>query len=139
MSFITFIISFLIALGFSLLLIHAFKREGPGPLKGLLFFVSIIFLFSWAIGGWMIPIEPLYHGVSWIGHLLLAVTVLLLLMIMIPKNKYENLPLDQKLSDDEIFKPEKSNAAMGATFGIFFWLLIFLMLIIISIRYFNLI
>lgn len=138
MTFITFIFSLLVALSFSFLLIYAFKRKGPGPFDGFFFFLGIIFLISWVLGGWMIPIEPTYNGESWIGQLLLAITVTLLLVVLIPKTNTKKLSKDRKLSDDELFTPDKSDVNFTISLGLFFWALIFLMLIIGTIQYFEL-
>jgi len=86
----------------------------------------------------MIPIEPTYNGESWIGHLLLAITVSLLLVTLIPKTDTRNLPKNRKLTDEELYNPDKSDTTFTLTVGLFFWALVILMLIIGTIQYFNL-
>jgi len=137
MTIITFVFSLLIALSFSLLLVYAFKRKGPGPFEGLLFFLVIIFSTSFVLGAWIIPIEPTYNGESWIGQLLLAIVVSLLLVVLIPKTDISKLPKNRKLTDDELFTPEESDTSFTVSLGLFFWAYVILMLIIGSIQYFD--
>lgn len=50
------------ALLFSLLLVYGLRRKVPGPLNGTLFLFLILFMFTWAIGSWLVPVGPVHWG-----------------------------------------------------------------------------
>ncbi|ALO16914.1 hypothetical protein L21SP5_03301 [Salinivirga cyanobacteriivorans] len=116
-------ISLLIAVIFAALLPSVFKREGPGPMSGSLFFFFIIFLFSWAVGSWITPIGPLFYGVPWLGYLIIGLFTMLLIAALVPaKPEKPETPFEQAEEEAEQAR------ALGITFGFFFWTLMIVLL-----------
>lgn len=140
MHFLTLIFPFVFALVFALLLTYVFERKGPGPAEGLLFFILIIFMFSWVIGSWITPIGPLIMGVPWIEYLFLAFIFMLLLGVLLPPSKPPYKTENKPLSDNELFH-EKAAATypLSITFGIFFWVTMIILLVMGIVKILSLI
>ncbi|MBU1370707.1 MAG: hypothetical protein KJ578_00305 [Bacteroidetes bacterium] len=132
------IISFGFALLFALLLTYGFRRKGPGPADGLVFFLLIIFMFSWAIGGWIAPFGPVYWGIPWMGYLFLAFSVTLLLGMLLPPSKPPYKTNEKPATDYDLFEKNAAKYPIGITFGIFFWvtMIVLLAMGIIKIAYY---
>ena len=128
------IASILLALVFALLLSFGFRRRGPGPYGGFVFLFIIIFMFTWAIGSLLAPLGPLYFGVSWLGYFLVAVMVMLLLGALIPRDR-PGPRIISKSEVDERARQEKYPTATQISVGIFFWLMIFGLLVIVLSEY----
>jgi ABC-type transport system involved in cytochrome c biogenesis permease component len=121
--------SLFFAVFFAILLANVFGRRGPGPAKGLIFFITLMFLFSWAVGGWITPMGPVHWGVSWMGYLLVALLIALLLGALLPSSKTSDKPENEgKFTDDEMFQQEANKYPMELGFGIFFWLTVIVLL-----------
>jgi hypothetical protein len=130
----TVIISLFFALGFALLLSLAFKRRGPGPANGLIFLMTIIFLFSWVIGGWVAPLGPVHWDVPWLGYLIVALFVTLLLITLLPNEKTKYNRLTRPATDNELFDRNAKPDPVGISIGIFFWLMVTILLVFAIIR-----
>jgi len=127
----TILYSLAFSLIFSLLLTYGFKRKGPGPGNGLLFFLVIIFMFSWSIGAWLAPFGPVHWGVPWLGYLVLTLLIMLLIGVIVPRSESEEQKVAEKtLSDYELFEKKANAYPFGITFGFFFWIMILLLLLI---------
>jgi len=120
------LISIILALIFSSLLVFGFNRRVAGPVSGMLFIFLIIFMFTWAIGGWLTPVGPVNWGVYWLGYLFMAVLIMLLLGLMLPPIKPRSRMIKKSELDEQV-KERKVNEAFTATFGVFFWLLLLIL------------
>lgn len=136
MYFTALVYVLLFALFFASLLAYGFNRKGPGPLDGMLFFLLIIFMFSWAIGGWLLPVGPVHNGVPWLGYLFLAFMTMLLLGVLLPPHKPPYKAENEPVSDYELFEKNAAAIPFGITFGIFFWIAIVFFLVIAILRFF---
>ena len=126
MIFYSIIISILFALVFAVLLAFPFRRRVAGPFNGMLFLFFIIFLFTWSIGSWMEPVGPMLGGVSWLGYLLVAVLVMLLLGAMLPPSPGRSRII-RKSEIDENVKEREISQAVSVTIGIFFWIMVLIL------------
>lgn len=127
----TILYSLAFSIMFSLLLTFGFKRKGPGPADGLLFFFVIIFMFSWSIGAWLAPFGPVHWGVPWMGYLVLAMIVMLLIGVIVPRSKPpKQRAKDRTLTDYELFEKEADASPLSFSFGIFFWIMFITLLMI---------
>ncbi len=125
--FYPLLFAFIFALIFAALLPGVLRREGPGPMNGILFFFVIIFLFSWGIGSWVEPIEPVAYDTSWVGFLLIALFAMLLIAALVPARDPEpRTPLEEAAKKEA---EEQAATAVGLTFGAFFWILMIGLLI----------
>lgn len=130
------IISFLLAALFSSLLVYGFGRRSSGPFNGMLVMFLIIFLFTWALGSWMVPVEPLYSGVSWIGYLFVAILIMLLLGVLIPPRE-PRTRIFRRADVEENARKEQVATAIGVTFGFFFWIMLIALVVLAIVRMFN--
>lgn len=124
--FMPILISIVLALIFASLLVYGFNRRVGGPLRGMLFFFLIIFLFTWGIGSWLTPVGPAHFGVYWLGYMFIAVLIMLLLGLMLPPAKPRSRII-RKTELDEKMKERKVTDAITITFGAFFWLLLIIL------------
>ena len=127
------LLSALFALVFSALLIYGFGRRVPGPLNGMLFLFLIIFMFTWSVGSWVVPVGPVHWGVSWLGYLLIAVLIMLLLGALLPPRRPRTRVIP-KSEVDEAVRNRQVSTAVEVTFGIFFWVMIIALFILAMIR-----
>jgi len=124
--FYPIIISFVLAILFALLLPSLFRRDGPGPLRGIVFYFLIIFLFTWAIGSWVTPIGPVLFNTSWLAFLIVALLVMVLIAVLIPPNIPKN---NEFLKTDRVAEERRNaNRLINASFGAFFWLLMLILI-----------
>lgn len=130
MPMIDLVFALLVAVGFSLVLVNVFNIRGPGPLSGLPFFIVVLFLSVWAVGIWIIPVGPVLLGRSWLTFVLVGAIFTLFLAAVVrsvPKKRVLDLaPPEEK----------KTNRIVEQAFGVFFWLLMIVLLGIIVARYF---
>jgi len=117
--------SILIAILFAMILIFAFRRSGPGPVKGLLFAFVVIFLFSWAIGGWIEPINAYQVDYPWISYFFIGLFVMLLLGALLPPSPSQKGVITKAKVDEEV----KSRQAIEITLGLFFWIMLITLII----------
>jgi len=130
----TVIFSIVFEIRIALLLLYAFNRKGPGPANGLIFVTTVIFLFSWVIGGWVTPFGPVHWNVPWTGYLIMALFVSLLLIVLLPNRKTRYNRLNRTVTDDELFDGNTKNDPVGISVGIFFWLMVIIFLAFAIIR-----
>lgn len=119
------LISFLFALFFAAMLPSVFKREGPGPWRGMLFFFLIIFFFSWAIGSWTEPFGPMIYGTTWLDYLIIAFIIMLVIGTLTPPAR------SRKFGTKDVHKhdvDEEAAALIGVSFGFFFWTLLLVLI-----------
>ena len=104
-------------------------REGDAA-AAILFFFLILFLASWAGGIWLAPIGPLAWGVPWLGFLLVALVVALILAA-VPTQRGRG----RALAATSPPTAEQAGEAIAAGLGIFFWALLLTLAIAIFLAY----
>lgn len=103
-----------IAVGLWALFSFGFRRGGPWP--GLLMFLILIFLGTWAGGVWLQPFGPVFWGVSFLPFLIIGLLVALLVAAATP-------PPPSALRQREP-PPEAEPVVAGIAVSAFFWILI---------------
>lgn len=79
------LVALLIAVGITLVLVGALGWRRPGAagsetvVLSAVFFFVVLFLATWAFGVWITPFGPVAWGVPWLGWLVVALVVALLL------------------------------------------------------------
>ncbi|MFO7615409.1 MAG: hypothetical protein R6W71_12305 [Bacteroidales bacterium] len=136
MVYTTIILSILFAFIFALILGYGFSRRGPGPTGGIFFIFLLIFMFTWAIGLWIEPIGPVRWGVPWLGYLLIAFFIALLIGALLPPSRPGPPVITKAEINEEIRQDEKVTSAVQITFGVFFWLLVIALFVIAMVRIF---
>jgi hypothetical protein len=107
----------------SLIFGFGFRRAAAWP--GFFFLFLIIFLFSWAVGVWLVPFGPVIGEAYWLPFLVGAVFIAVIMAALAPPERRPRAA-----------EPERAQAAeTEAAFGIFFWLLVVLLLIAIAVYY----
>jgi hypothetical protein len=129
MVFTSIVLSLVIALIFAFILAYPFKREGPGPMRGLVVFFFIIFLFTLAIGSLVDPIGPTYNGQAWLSYVIPGFFILLLIATLIPVTK-EKPGVQHEDAVDEYEKEKITRFVLG----FFFWLLVVSLLAVYLLR-----
>ncbi len=120
------ITALLIAAVFGLIISLTFKKTGPGPGNGLLFFFAIIFMFSWGIGSWITPSHPLHISYPWLSYFFIGLFVMLLLTATLPKSN----PKRKDITPNENLENKaKNEQAVAVGFGLFFWIMMISMLV----------
>lgn len=116
------------AAGLSAVFIAGFRKRGPWD--NYLLFFAVVFLASWAGGIWFSPLGPLCGGVYWLPFLIVGVIFALLLAAVVspfpPDTTVQLLEQGEK-------PPEKMKRMV---LGVYFWLLIFALVVLIVTRYF---
>lgn len=98
--------------------------QGEAIAQSFLFLFIILLFTTWAGVVWLPPWGPVFLGTPWLNILLLGVLVsLLILGISAPPGPHSRREEDRDL------------AAVGATFGLFFWILIMSLLVAIIVSY----
>jgi Ca2+/Na+ antiporter len=136
MTFSIIVFSAIFALIFAAMLALGFRRRGPGPANGVLYLFLIIFMFTWAFGSWMKPIGPIHWDVSWLGYLLIAFFLMLLLGALIPPSTPRKRIISKSDLDEEVRK-DKASTSVEVTFGIFFWFMIIALFVLAIISLFR--
>lgn len=125
--FIAFVIAFVLSIIFG----AAFRWERPGRpglWPSMFFLFVIIFLVTWAIGGWVTPVGPSMSGIYWLSFLIVGVIVALILAAAIP-------PRRRPRNIEEAKRQAESASETQAMLGAFFWILFIAMIIILIWRY----
>lgn len=105
-------------------------RGGEG-VSILLFFVPLLVLLIWAGGAWLTPIGPPVANVYWVGFLIPALFLLLLLFALAtpsapPRREGEVVPANAE---------EEAVAGTTVAFSIFFWILLVAAIVAIVVAY----
>lgn len=135
MFYTTMFFALILALLFASFLSYVFGRKGPGPGGGYLFFATIIFLFTWAFGAWIAPLGPVHFGISWLGYLLVAILIMLLLGALVPPPRSPDKLEHRPLGDEELFHRKTSAHPLGLGLGLFFWTMVIALVAITIIKY----
>jgi hypothetical protein len=116
------------ALGLSAVFIAGFRKRGPWD--NYLLFFAVVFLGSWAGGIWFTPLGPPWGGVYWLPFLIVGLIFALLLAAV--ASPFPPDTTVQLLAPGET-SPEKRKQIV---LGVYFWLLIFALVVLIVTRYF---
>lgn len=120
------------ALSFALILTAAFAvgSRSRGPWENLVVFFFVLFLASWAGGLWLAPFGPVLWGATWLPFFLAGLLVLLILMAALPTSGRES-------TVELVDKRERAAELRAAVtaLGVFFWVLIVLLIVGIVVRY----
>jgi hypothetical protein len=82
----------------------------------------------------MTPFGPVHWGVSWLGYMLLAMVVMLLLGVLLPPQKPPQKAEGKAVTDYELFEKNAAAYPIGISIGMFFWVMIVALLIIAGFR-----
>lgn len=130
----------------------AFSFVGSrGPWENAIWFIAALFLATLAIGVWADPIGPVAFGVPWLGFLVTAIFIGLLIAAATPDSGYRHrrrhikeLPLHRDSSFEPDTEPapvnprssEKAGVGPATAVGIFFWIFAILAISIVLVRFF---
>lgn len=128
MLFIHLVYALFFALLLSALFIVLFRTKGPW--SSVVIFFLVIFLATWAGGAWLAPFGPAPWGIPFLPFLLVGLVLALLLAAATPSAEEESTV---ELEDPKEMREERATAAR--TLGLFFWVLIGTLLVIIIARY----
>ena len=101
---------------------------------GLIWLFLLIFLVTWAGGAWLRPMGPALLGTHWLSFLMVGALFALLLFIIIPRRtprgRHETLDLLESME-----REKELEAVAHITLGIFFWILLVVLIVAIVLRY----
>lgn len=127
-----FSISFIIAVLVTGL--YMFLTRKVGRRTGLSWLFLIIFLGIWAGGIWLKPFGPTLWGIHWPAFLLVGLFMVLLLIVYLPRRgprgRLETLNMLDRIEGEK-----ELQEVTYITLGIFFWLLLAVLVIVIILRY----
>ena len=130
-----FIIAFVVAVFFSVLLVFALGWERPdrkGVLPTILYLFILIFLFTWAGGIWLTPMAPTTWNISWLPFFIVGFIITLMLITLIPprwRRHRSTIEIIEKKEDERI------DRETAKVLNIFFWVLLIILTITIIVRY----
>lgn len=123
-----FLLALMIAVVLSAVFIIGVRRRGLWD--NYLLFFAVVFLGSWAGGIWFSPLGPAWGGVYWLPFLIVGLIFALLLAAVAS-------PFPQDTTVQLLEKGEKSpEKRKSMVLGVYFWLLIFALVVLIVTRYF---
>lgn len=126
---VQFIFAFLYSVIFAFILTYFLKRHGPGPFEGILYFFSIIILFTLALGAWLHPIGPMYRNVPWLSLLAISFLIMLLIAELLPhKEKHMLVKRKKEVITPEEEQDDEDEEVLEKEFKILFWIILFLLI-----------
>ncbi len=137
MLLINFLFAFLIALVLSTVLIKIYFGKWEWPRFAFVFL--LLFFTVWAAGIWITPVGPQLYGAYWLIYVITGLMIALMFAAFFTTFRTYNTPRQQvTLPEDE---PEElveqgNNVAMGTAFGLIYWILVALMIVVIGYRYY---
>ena len=122
------VIALMVSVGLVLL-----SRRG-GRRTGVIYLFLIVFMATWAGGVWIRPFGPPVSHVHWLGFLIIGLFVALLLALFLPqrppRGRQETLDaLEQMAAAKQLEK------VTYVTLGVVFWVVLFLLLGAVILRY----
>lgn len=105
---------------------HPARGDALGHSLGFLF--VILMLSMWAGSSWLPPWGPVWHGTPWLNLLLIGSLVSALLLATVT-------PARRPRSVREATEQEEKALIVGSAFGLFFWLLIIGLIVVIVAHY----
>ena len=120
--------AFGVAVLITLIFAAGFRRTGPW--SGFWAFFFIILLAAWAGGLWVEPFGPEFYGVYWFPFIVVGLIFAFLLAAVTPPRDIEPKTSEEKLREDK-----REEAAAKGVLGIFFWLILTILIIAIIAGY----
>jgi small-conductance mechanosensitive channel len=117
--FVALVTAFLLTLLFS----KSFRNKGP--FGGLLLFFLIIFLSTWSGQLWIHPVTKPIFGVDW-GLLIFTAIVFSVMMMALSAPASKSMPHEKPV-----------NQEAGIAIGLFFWILIILLIVAVASGYYK--
>lgn len=127
MFFVDLLLALVIALVIGAVFVFGFRREGALP--GVLIFLLVLFLLTWAGGVWITPFGPTLWGSFWLPFLLVAIIVALVLTAFPPPDRQRSTV--KLVSEEEQAAVETEATALN----VFFWVLIAILGVVILLGY----
>lgn len=125
-------VALFIALLVSVLFCFAMRRRMPRT--GFFWFFLLLFLATWAGGIWIGPFGPSFRGVYWLPFVLVAILAGFLLAAFAPRRaprgRIETLEMLE-----EIEQERRLGKLTYISFGLFFWMALFGLILVIILRY----
>jgi hypothetical protein len=121
--FIQFLFALLVATVFAVTLVSGLGRIGPGPWSGILFFLFLLFLLAWAGGLWLPPSGPGISDVQFLPFLMAGLLGLLLIAAIIPRRARGTM----RDAIEETEKRHEQQDVSGITLGVFYWIVVVLL------------
>lgn len=97
---VRFLFAFFYSIIFAFILTFFFKRRGPGPYHGILYFFAIIFLFTAAVGLLLTPFGPMVKNVPWLSIAAFGLLITLLIAEMLPHHE-KAVTIKRKQAEEE--------------------------------------
>lgn len=102
-----FFFAFFCSIIFAVFLTSIFKRHGPGPFNGILYFFAIIFCFTLTMGFWLHPIGPTLGGVPWLTIIGGGLLITLIIAEALPhKEKGKFVKTKKEIEEEENLNEE---------------------------------
>ncbi|MFW5845713.1 MAG: hypothetical protein ACOCXJ_05750 [Planctomycetota bacterium] len=132
---IDFLVALVLAVVLAALLTPRWRgSSGAGAAAAAFFLILILFPAIWAMGLWMRPVGPAYHGAHVLSYVLGGLFIFLLLLAAAAPSR----PRPSDHGGDEVIPAEAEREATRTTvavFGIFFWLLVVAAMLAIAAAY----
>lgn len=127
-----FWMDFLIVLTIALLIASAFgmgRRRYSAGLDLVMFFL-LLFLATWALGGWLRPVGPVLWGTYWVPYIFVALLIALLLAAALaaPNGRVPRTRTEQR-------EEAQAEAPVAVAFGMFFWIFLIVAVVAIAASY----
>lgn len=107
---------------------HPARREPVGA--SLLFIFLILALSMWAAGGWIAPFGPVWYGTAFVDFLLIGLFVCLLVLALAE-------PKRPPVTGREAVEEVRESETVAVVFGMFFWVLVIVLLVAAIASYFK--
>jgi hypothetical protein len=118
------------ALLITVAIILIFSIFSKNAWRGFWIFFSIIFLATLSGQLWITPFGPVTWGISWVPLILVALFFYMLLFALIPPQPITPMPVEDK-------KTEKTSTPSLLALGLFFWIVIILLLASVIAGYYR--
>ena len=125
MFFIDLVFVLILTVLFTAIFAAGFRRQTGWD--ALLLFFILLFLMTWAFGGWIPPFGPMLWGVVWSPFLITGLLIALLLTVFI-EPRAPRTPSEKARQQEEV---RKSIVVLDT----FFWILLIGLLVVIIVRY----
>lgn len=104
---VIFLLEFLAALVVALVLagVFAYATRGRGKKTGIFWLFLLIFLATWAGGGWARPFGPALFGVYWLTFILVGALFAFILAVFLPRKaprgREETLEMLERMEEEK--------------------------------------
>ncbi len=110
---------------FTAIFAGGFRRQSDWG--DLVFFFVLLFLMTWAFGGWIPPFGPMLWGVVWSPFVITGLLIALLLTVFVE-------PRPPRTSSEKARQQEETRKSI-VILDVFFWILLIGLLAVIILRY----